>query len=271
MIGNRIYNKIHNWLIPIPERKCDVAPVSQYHYFSPSPFQKVVLEYLNRFGVDKKGNTTRNRVYSRRIEIVKTLKTLRQCGFKTMGYIEKIAISEFLEMKSKMPDLDLAGFVYYFEGCYHNFKTAKLTSIETQKSNDLINTHYDSIKSFLIEIQGFLKPNDLRTRVEFTFTETNNWNNFFKVKEFITSFCKIALDCDELGRFSMTYFINPHLKELIGEFLGDTLEKRFDELTTGQMKDFLKMIPLNRRYDKWFKEVQVLEKYKITITERNSL
>lgn len=271
MIGNRIYNKIHNWLLPMPEQECDVIPVSQYHYFSPSPFQKVILDYLTWFGVDEKGNITRSRVYPSGIEIAKTVSTLRQCGFKTVGYIEKLAVSEFLEMKSKIPDLDLASFVYYFEGCYHNFKVVKWASIEAQKSNNLINTHYNSIKRFLIEIQDFIKPNDLRTRIEFTFTETNNWNNFFKVQEFITSFCKIALDCDELGRFSMTYFINPHLKELIGESLGDTLEKRFEELTNSEVKDFVKELPLNRRYDKWFKEAQALEKYKITVTERNSL
>lgn len=254
----------------MPEQECDILVVSPYHYFSPSPFQKVVLDYLTWFGVDKKGNITRNRVYPTHIEILKAQSKIREYGFKTVGFIEKLAVSEFLEMKSKMPELDPARFVYYFEGCYHNFKAVKLAPIEAQKSNDLINTQYESIKNFLIEIQGFLKPNDLRTRIEFTFTEANNWNNFFRVQEFITPFCKLALNCNELGRLSMTYFINPHLKELIGESLGDTLEKRFEEQANSEVKDFVKELPLNRRYDKWFKEVQVLEKYKITVTERNS-
>jgi len=35
----------------------------------------------------------------------------------------------------------------------------------------------------------------------------------------------ISLNIDTLGKFSINYFINPHLKELIGESLGDAMEK----------------------------------------------
>jgi hypothetical protein len=49
------------------------------------------------------------------------------------------------------------------------------------------------------------------------------------------------------------------------------LEKRFDELTSGEMKDFVKMVPLNRRYDKYFKEIQTIPNYNVTVTEQNSL
>ncbi|MGU3374445.1 hypothetical protein [Chryseobacterium sp. M5A1_1a] len=69
----------------------------------------------------------------------------------------------------------------------------------------------------------------------------------------------------------MTYFINPHLKELVGESLRDIVEKRFDELITGEMKDLIKVIPLNRRYDKWFREIQTIPHYGVTVTEQNSL
>lgn len=123
---------------------------------------------------------------------------------------------------------------------------------------------------FLIEIQGYLDALDLRTRIECNFTECENWNNFSRVEEFVTPFAKIALNCDTLGRFSLNYFINPHLKELVGESLGDTLEKRFDE-----MKDFVKMIPLERRYDRYFEELlrftKVYPHYKAVITEKNFL
>jgi hypothetical protein len=61
------------------------------------------------------------------------------------------------------------------------------------------------------------------------------------------------------------------LKELIGESLGETLEKRFDELTSGEMKTFVKMVPLNRRYDKYFKEIQTISNYKVSLTEQNSI
>ncbi|MCJ7936027.1 MAG: hypothetical protein MUW56_20960 [Chryseobacterium sp.] len=69
----------------------------------------------------------------------------------------------------------------------------------------------------------------------------------------------------------MTYFINPHLNELVGDSLGKALEMRFNELISGEMKGSVKELPLNRRFDKWFKEIQAIEKYITTVTERNSL
>ncbi|MCJ7935631.1 MAG: hypothetical protein MUW56_18900 [Chryseobacterium sp.] len=124
---------------------------------------------------------------------------------------------------------------------------------------------------FLIEIQGFLEVGDLRTRIECNHTETPNLGNCFKMEEFITPFVKMGLNCDETGLFSINYFINPHFKELIGESLGDTVEKRFEKLTNGEIKDSVKMIPLNRRYDKYFKEIQTFPNYKVSVTEQNSL
>ncbi|WP_419495156.1 hypothetical protein [Chryseobacterium bernardetii] len=53
--------------------------------------------------------------------------------------------------------------------------------------------------------------------------------------------------------------------------MAEILEKRFDELTTAEMKDLVKMIPLNRRYDKYFKEIQTIPNYKVSITEQSSL
>jgi hypothetical protein len=56
--------------------------------------------------------------------------------------------------------------------------------------------------------------------------------------------------------------------------LGDNLEKRFDELTNGEMKGFVKMIPLERRYDRYFEELvgfsKIYPNYKAVITEKNS-
>lgn len=66
-----------------------------------------------------------------------------------------------------------------------------------------------------------------------------------------------------------------NLKEFIGESLGNTLEKRFNELTNGEFKDLIKMIPMNRRYNRYFEELLTLATmyphYKAVITERNSL
>lgn len=45
--------------------------------------------------------------------------------------------------------------------------------------------------------------------------------------------------------------------------------------TNGEMKDFIKMIPLNRRYDRYFGELvkftKIYPNYKAVITEKNSL
>lgn len=77
------------------------------------------------------------------------------------------------------------------------------------------------------------------------------------------------------AKFSVNYFINPHLTEVIGEFLGDTLEKRFNEFITGEMNDIVKMTPLNRRYDRYFEELlrftRTFSNYKAVITDKNSL
>ena len=76
------------------------------------------------------------------------------------------------------------------------------------------------------------------------------------------------MNCDESGQYSITYFINPHLKELLGDSLGVTLEKRINDLANGEMKDSVKSVPLNRRYDNWFKQIQAIPYYKVTVTER---
>lgn len=128
---------------------------------------------------------------------------------------------------------------------------------------------------FLIEIQAYLEVGHLRTRIECNFSEIRSWNNPTRVEEFVTPFAKIGLNCHKSAKFSINYFINPHLKELIGEALGNTLEKRFNELANGEFKHLVKMAPLNRRYDRYFEELlrctRTFPNYKATITDKNSL
>lgn len=273
MIGNRFYDKIHNWFLSsVPEKQCDVFPPMDYHYFT--PFQKLILDYLAWNGIDKKGNVTSNKVYPTRMEILENRTLLRKCGFIT-GDIEKLVVFEFLEMKRNIPDLDSEMFVHFFEDNYHNLKLAQFATLEAQKSNQNTKQYYDIIKKFLVEIQGCLEVDYLRTCVECDFSETRNWKNTARVEEFVTPFAKIGLNCDKSARFSINYFINPHLRELIGESLGDKLEKRFNEFITSEMKDLIKLIPLNRRYDRYFEELlrftRTFPNYKAVVTEKNSL
>lgn len=271
MIENKFYYKLHSWLFPIDENRSDIVTVPHYNYINSVPFQKIVLDYLAWNGIDKKGNVTINKVYPTRTQILENKTALAQCKFSTGKYIEKLVVFVFLETKKEIPDLNPELFAHFFEDCYHNSKLVKFTTLEAQKSNKTTKEHYDNLKGFLIGIQGFLEAEGLRTRIGCNHTETPNLGNCFRCEEFITPFCKIGLNCNEIGQFTINYFINPHLKELIGESLGETLEKRFDELATGEMKDFVKMIPLNRRYDKYFKEIQTIPNYKVTVTEQNSL
>ncbi|MGG1920900.1 hypothetical protein AB1278_03725 [Chryseobacterium sp. NRRL B-14798] len=266
---SKFYDKIHDWLMPVQEQGCDMFPPVDNLYST--SFQKVVMDYLKWYGVNKKRNTTSSKIYPTFVEILETKSILRKCGFTTGEYIEKLVIYEFLEMKERMPDLNPVMFAHFFEDSYHNSKLVNFTSLEVQKSNQNTKEYYDKTKRFLIKIQGYLKANDLRIRIECIHTENKNWFNHTRVQEFITPFCKVALNCNELGRYNVTYFINPHFKELIGESLGNKLEKRFDELEDGEIKDLVKIIPLNRRYDKWFKEIQSIPNYKVTVMEQNLL
>ncbi len=178
-------------------------------------------------------------------------------------------------MKGNIPDLDSEMFVHFFEDNYHNLKLAQFATLEVQKPNKITKEYFDATKVFLIKIQGCLEVEHLRTRIECNFTGIRKWNNTATVEEFVTPFAKLQLNCDKSARFSINYFINPHLKELIGEFLGDTLEKRFNELENGEMKDIVKMTPLNRRYDRYFEELlrftRTFPYYKAIITDKNSL
>ncbi|MNU12586.1 hypothetical protein D3C71_06110 [compost metagenome] len=128
---------------------------------------------------------------------------------------------------------------------------------------------------FLIEIQDCLEVLDLRTRIKCDFADTGNWNNCSRVEEFVTPFAKVSLICNKSAKFSINYFISPHLKELIGESLAVTLENNFNDLATGELKDFIKMIPLERRYDRYFEELlrfsQTNPNYKAIVTDKNSL
>ncbi|SEM32958.1 hypothetical protein SAMN05421856_102433 [Chryseobacterium taichungense] len=271
MTGNSFYNKLQNLLFPVDEHESDILPVSSCHYYNPSPFQKVMLDYLTWNGIDKKGNVTNKKAYPALTEIQENRTALRECGFANGMYIEKLIVSEFLEMKLNIPDLNPVMFANFYEEQYHNIKLAKFATLETQKSNKITKEYYDTTRGFLIEIQGYFEALDLRTRIECNFTETENWNNRFRVEEFITSFTKLSLNVNTFGKLSINYFINPHLRELVGESLGDAVEKHFAELANGEMKDFVKMVPLNRRYDKYFKEIQTIPNYKVTVTEQNSL
>lgn len=272
MTGTKFYDKIHNWLLPVPEQQCDVfPPLHHYH----TPFQKIMLDYLAWNGIDKKGNVASNRVYPTRTQIQEAKGTLRKYGFSSGVYLEKLIVSEFLEMKRNIPDLDSEMFVPIFEDNYYNLKLARFATLEAQKSNEITKEYFDTIKCFLIEIQGYLEVEYLRTRIECNFTGTKKWNNTATLEEFVTPFAKLQLNCDKSARFSINYFINPHLKKLIGESLGDTLEKRFNELGNGEFKHLVKMTPLNRRYDRYFEELLRFSRthpnYKAFITDKNSL
>lgn len=271
MIENKFYDKLKSWLFPINENRSDIVTVPRYNYINSLPFQKIVLDYLAWNGIDKKGNVTSNKVYPTRTQILENKTALAQCKFSTGKYIEKLVVFVFLETKKEIPDLNPELFAYFFEESYHNSKLSKFATLDAQKSNKTTKEHYGKLKRFLTEIQCLLEVEDLRTRIECNHIETPNLGNCFRCEDFITPFCKIDLNCDTLGRFSIHYFINPHLKELIGESLGNILEKRFDELTSGGMKAFVKMVPLNRRYDKYFKEIQTISNYKVSVTEQKSI
>lgn len=125
MKGNRFYDKIHNWLLPVPEQQCDVfTPLHHYQ----TPFQKLILDYLAWNGINKKGNVTSNKVYPTRMEILEAKSTLRKCGVST-GDIEKLIALEFLEMKRNIPDLDSVIFISIFEDNYHNLKLAQFVTL----------------------------------------------------------------------------------------------------------------------------------------------
>ncbi|WP_343659925.1 hypothetical protein [Chryseobacterium sp.] len=145
MTGNRFYDKIHNWLLPVPEQQCDVFPPINYHYTT--PFQKLILDYLAWNGIDKKGNVTSNKVYPTRMEILENRTLLRKCGFTT-GDIEKLVVLEFLEMKERMQDLSPVMFAHFFEDGYHNSKLVKFATLEVQKSNQKTKEHNQPKKVF---------------------------------------------------------------------------------------------------------------------------
>ncbi|MCQ4142002.1 hypothetical protein [Chryseobacterium sp. EO14] len=268
------YLKALEWLFPVPEQQNDVIP-PVHSYLNSVPLQKVITNFLAWNGIDKKGNVTSNRVYPNRIEILETRTEVKKCGFSTTEFIEKLVVSEFLEMKKVRPNLIPEKFFYHFEYNYHNLKLVKFTTLEAQKSNEITKEHYGVIKRFLMEIQGYLEVVDLRTRIECDFTDNGTWYHCSKVEEFVTPFAKVSLICNKSAKFCINYFINPHLNELIGEVLGDIVEKRFDELAKGEMKDFVKLVPLNRRYDRYFEELvkftKIYPNYKAVITEKNSL
>lgn len=128
-----IYHKLLNWLFTIDEFERDIIPFSSYDYFSPSPFQKVIINYLTWNGIDKKGNLTNNNVYPTHAEILENRTALRECGFASNTNIEKLIVSEFLEMKRNIPDLNPVVFALFYEDKYHNVKIVKFDSLETQK------------------------------------------------------------------------------------------------------------------------------------------
>lgn len=269
-----IYLKVLEYLFPVPEQQNDAIP-PVHRYLNSIPLQKVIMDFLAWNGIDKKGNVTSNRVYPTRIEILETRTAVRKCGFSKTEFIEKLVISEFLELKKEIPNLVPEKFIYFFEENYHNNKLVKFATLEAQKPNQTTKRYYGAIKDFLIEIQGYLKVVDLRTRIECSHSETGTWYHCSKVEEFVTPFAKISLICNKSAKFSINYFINPHLRELVGESLSDIVEKRFDELANGEMKDLVKMIPLERRYDRYFEELlrfsQINPNYKAIITDKNSL
>ncbi|MGU3374444.1 hypothetical protein [Chryseobacterium sp. M5A1_1a] len=132
MTGNRFYDKIHNWLLPVPKQQCDFFP-PLHHY--QTPFQKIILDYLAWNGIDKKGNVTNNRVYPTRMEILENRTQLRKYGFSTGEYLEKLVVSEFLEMKRSIPDLNSEMFIHFFGENYCNLKLVQFDTLEAQKSN----------------------------------------------------------------------------------------------------------------------------------------
>lgn len=249
------YLKFLNWLFPVSERQNDAIPPTPHRYLNSIHLQKVITDFLAWNGINKKGNVTSKRVYPTRIEILETRTAVRKCGFSDGKCIEKLIVSEFLEMKKEMPNLIPEKFIYLFEENYHNIKLIQFATLETQKSNKITREHYNRIRGFLIEIQACLEAVDLRTRIECDYSDTGTWYHCSKVEEFVTPFAKVSLICNKSAKLSINYFINPHIIELIGESLSDIVEKQFDEFANGEMKDLVKMIPLERRYDRYFEEL----------------
>ncbi|MEY8761257.1 hypothetical protein [Chryseobacterium tongliaoense] len=269
------YLKFLSWLFPVSERQNDVIPPTPHRYLNSIHLQKLIIDFLAWNGIDKKGNVTSKRVYPTRIEILETRTVVRKCGFSNGKYIEKLIVSEFLEMKKKMPNLVPEKFIYLFEENYHNIKLAKFATLEAQKSNEITKEHYDNIRSFLIEIQACLGAVDLRTRIECDYSDTGTWYHCSKVEEFVTPYAKISLICNKSAKLSISYFINPHVREIVGESLTVTIENKFNALADGELKDYIKLVPLERRYDRYFEELLIFSEthtnYKASVTNKHSL
>lgn len=269
------YLKFLSWLFPVSAQQDDVMPSSPHRYLNSIHLQKIITDFLAWNGIDKKGRLNSNKVYPTRVEILETRTAVRKCGFSDGKCIEKLIVSEFLEMKKAIPNLIPEKFIYLFEEKYHNVKLVKFSDLEVQKFIQTIKQYFGTIKGFLIEIQAFLSVVDLRTGIECSYSENGNWYHCSKVEEFVTPFAMIGLNCNKSAKFSINYFINPHLRELVGEFLAVTVENKFSELANGELKDFIKMIPLERRYDRYFEELLRFSKthpnYKAVIADKNSL
>ena len=136
-----IYLKVLEYLFPVPEQQNDAIP-PVHSYLNSIPLQKVIVDFLAWNGIDEKGSLSSNRVYPTRVEILETRTAVRKCGFSTTEFIEKLVVSEFLELKKEIPNLVPEKFIYYFEQDYHNLKLVKFATLKVQKSNQTTNRYY---------------------------------------------------------------------------------------------------------------------------------
>jgi hypothetical protein len=132
---------------------------------------------------------------------------------------------------------------------------------------------YNAIIMTIDRIQGWLKDEELRTRIESDYTlESLARSTYYQCT---TPFCVVSLGCDEMGRYNIIYSVDYRFKEMISDLFASTLIRRIYEFTPGEMEPFVRIGSLYldcvKVYTQVSEESKIKQYHKVIIRKPHDL
>lgn len=238
-----------------------------------SPFETLVLAYLEYSGIDSCGNSLNEKRILSEKDIERIDSILEYTGFLNDGAIETLILQEWQEQKANNPNLTPVIFAPEFIEKFHNTKFEKFVPDYVLNRNKNLKEAYSDILITIHKIQGFLDHEELRTKIESDFRN----NPFVKSRIFqcVTPFCILSLGCDEMGRYSIVYSIDHRIRDMISSDMTSTLLRRIYEFTPGGMEPFVRIGSLDANcidtFDQLIEQSKSDPSHKIIMREKNGL
>lgn len=158
--------------------------------------------------------------------------------------IEDVIMSDWYNNQGLGVNLNIQDFEDLFVENFHHTKIAQFTPDYIQKRNSDLEKAFNQIKETVRRIQAWLDNENLRTQISLDHATTRLGYTY--IQQFTTPFIALFLNCDEMGRYHISFALDTDYLNMLPADMASTLLRRIYEFTPGAMEPFVSIVDFNK-------------------------